>query len=76
MLSISNFDKALLKSYFEEGTTTNSSERIENLRPKSPPAKSGGSRGKIDWDTWHNASFTWYKYLCCVACFVFYASHK
>lgn len=48
MLSISNFDKALLKSYFEEGTTTNSSERIENLRPKSPPAKSGGSRGKID----------------------------
>ena len=37
MLSISNYDQALLKSYFEDGNTTGSSERIENLRPKSPP---------------------------------------
>lgn len=47
MLSISNYEKSLLKSYFEGGNTTGSSERIENLRPKSPPPKSGSSgRGR------------------------------
>ena len=45
LLSISNYDSALHKSYFEKGLTTGCSERIENLRPKSPPPKSG-SRGK------------------------------
>ena len=46
MLSISNYDRALHKSYFEKGTiTTGCSERIESLRPKSPPPKSGG-RGR------------------------------
>ena len=44
-LSSSNYDQALHKSYFEKGLTTGCSERIENLRPKSPPAKSG-NRGK------------------------------
>ena len=47
MLSISNYDQALLKSYFDDGNTTGSSERIENLRPKSPPPKAGGGRGKL-----------------------------
>merc|ERR1719192_2957960 len=46
MLSISNYDQALLKSYFDDGNTTGSSERIENLRPKSPPPKAGGGRGR------------------------------
>ena len=45
MLTMSNYDQALYKSYFEKGTTTGCSERIENLRPKSPPPKSGG-RGR------------------------------
>ena len=41
MLSMSNYDQTVYKSYFEKGTITACSERIENLRPKSPPAKSG-----------------------------------
>lgn len=45
MLTMSNFDKALHKSYFDKGLTTGCTERIENLRPKSPPPKSG-SRGR------------------------------
>ena len=45
MLTMSNFDQALYKSYFEKGTTTGCTERIENLRPKSPPPKAGG-RGR------------------------------
>jgi len=45
MLTMSNYDQSLYKSYFEKGTVTACSERIENLRPKSPPAKSGRGRG-------------------------------
>jgi N6-adenosine-specific RNA methylase IME4 len=45
LLTISNYDQALYKSYFETGATTGCSERIENLRPKSPPPKAGG-RGR------------------------------
>lgn len=45
MLTMSNYDQSLYKSYFEKGTITGCSERIENLRPKSPPAKSGRGRG-------------------------------
>jgi len=45
MLSMSNYDQTVYKSYFEKGTITACSERIENLRPKSPPAKSGRGRG-------------------------------
>lgn len=44
-LTMSNYDKALYKTYFAEATTTGCSERIESLRPKSPPVKAGG-RGR------------------------------
>ena len=46
MLTISNYDQALHKSYFEKTLTTGCSERIENLRPKSPPPKSGRGKGR------------------------------
>lgn len=46
LLTMSNYDQALHKSYFESGTTTTGcTERIESLRPKSPPPKAGG-RGR------------------------------
>ena len=46
-LSMSNYDSAILASYYEKGLTTGCSERIESLRPKSPPPKPGGaSRGR------------------------------
>ena len=45
-LTMSNYDKNAYSSYFGDGQlTTGCSERIENLRPKSPPPKSGG-RGR------------------------------
>ena len=44
-LSMSNYDSSVLQSYYAEGLTTGCSERIESLRPKSPPLKAGG-RGR------------------------------
>ena len=41
MLSMSNYDQTVYESYLEKFTITACSERIENLRPRSPPAKSG-----------------------------------
>lgn len=50
-LSNSNYDWAAHQAYFKEGLTTGCTERIEQLRPKSPPPKAGrggrgGGRGK------------------------------
>lgn len=48
-LTSSNFDPDLYNGYFSGGTTTSGcTERIEALRPKSPPPKSRGgySRGR------------------------------
>ena len=46
-LTMSNYDKSVYSSYFTDGQlTTGCSERIESLRPKSPPPKAGGSRGR------------------------------
>ncbi|XP_026473557.1 N6-adenosine-methyltransferase non-catalytic subunit [Ctenocephalides felis] len=39
-LTNSNFNSDLYLSYFESGTTTGCTDRIESLRPKSPPASS------------------------------------
>jgi len=45
-LTMSNYDKDVYSSYFSDGQmTTGCSDRIESLRPKSPPPKSGG-RGR------------------------------
>lgn len=45
-LTMSNYDPALYNSYFAEGNmTTGCTDRIESLRPKSPPPKVGG-RGR------------------------------
>ena len=46
-LSNSNYDYNLHQSYFQDGTVIRCPERIETLRPKSPPPKSGmrGGRG-------------------------------
>ena len=47
-LTISNYDENLYRSYFDADTdlTTGCTERIEALRPKSPPPKSGGGPGR------------------------------
>eukprot|EP00095_Tigriopus_kingsejongensis_P007933 maker-scaffold169_size292178-snap-gene-1.32 protein:Tk07933 transcript:maker-scaffold169_size292178-snap-gene-1.32-mRNA-1 annotation:"hypothetical protein D910_06178" len=50
-LTMSNYDESQYHGFFTEGTTTGCSDRIESLRPKSPPLKSGqrgrgGGRGK------------------------------
>ena len=46
-LTMSNYDKMTYSSYFTDGQlTTGCSERIESLRPKSPPPKAGGGRGR------------------------------
>ncbi len=44
-LSMSNYDAGTLRGYYSEGMTTGCTERIEALRPKSPPPKAGG-RGR------------------------------
>lgn len=45
-LSMSNYDKSTLQGYYDMGgVTTGCTDRIESLRPKSPPPKSGG-RGR------------------------------
>ncbi|XP_026471288.1 N6-adenosine-methyltransferase non-catalytic subunit-like [Ctenocephalides felis] len=49
-LTNSNFNSDLYLSYFESGTTTGCTDRIESLRPKSPPASAfnrarGSARG-------------------------------
>ena len=44
-LTMSNYDEAQYANYFNEGPTTGCTERIEALRPKSPPPKAGG-RGR------------------------------
>lgn len=48
-LTMSNYDETMYQGYFSESTTTGCSDRIESLRPKSPPLKSGqrgrGGRG-------------------------------
>lgn len=47
-LSNSNYDWNLHQSFFADGLTTGCTDRIEQLRPKSPPPKSGvrpGGRG-------------------------------
>merc|ERR1712025_1184253 len=45
-LTTSNYDAALYNSYFADGNlTTGCTDRIESLRPKSPPPKVGG-RGR------------------------------
>jgi len=44
-LTGSNYDGAALKAHYDESATTGCTERIENLRPKSPPPKAGGGRG-------------------------------
>lgn len=45
-LTMSNYDKSVYSSFFNDGQmTTGCSERIESLRPKSPPPKAGG-RGR------------------------------
>jgi len=45
-LSNSNYDWAGHQSYFSDGVTTGCTERIEQLRPKSPPPKAGGRGGR------------------------------
>ena len=47
-LTISNYDENQFRSYFETESdlTTGCTERIEALRPKSPPPKSGGPGGR------------------------------
>ena len=45
-LSNSNYDWAGHQAYFSEGLTTGCTERIEQLRPKSPPPKPGGRGGR------------------------------
>ena len=45
-LTMSNFDEVVLNSYYDGKLTTGCTERIETLRPKSPPPKSGGGRGR------------------------------
>jgi len=45
-LSNSNYDWAGHQGYFSEGVTTGCTERIEQLRPKSPPPKAGGRGGR------------------------------
>merc|ERR1719334_1821018 len=45
-LSNSNYDWAGHQGYFGEGVTTGCTERIEQLRPKSPPPKAGGRGGR------------------------------
>merc|ERR1719383_410655 len=45
-LTTSNYDASLYNSYFADGNlTTGCTDRIESLRPKSPPPKVGG-RGR------------------------------
>ena len=46
-LSNSNYDWSQHQTYFKDGVTTGCTERIEQLRPKSPPPKAGrgGLRG-------------------------------
>ena len=44
-LSSSNYDAAVLAGYYQGDLTTGCTERIENLRPKSPPPKIGGRGG-------------------------------
>ncbi len=44
-LSMSNYDPATLRSHYSDGLTTGCTDRIESLRPKSPPPKAGG-RGR------------------------------
>lgn len=45
-LTMSNYDASLYNSYFADGNmTTGCTDRIESLRPKSPPPKAGG-RGR------------------------------
>ncbi len=44
-LSNSNYDWNQHQSFFSDGITTGCTERIEQLRPKSPPPKSGGRGG-------------------------------
>jgi len=46
-LTASNYDKALYLKHFEgpNGTLLGTSERIEQLRPKSPPRKDKGGPG-------------------------------
>ena len=45
-LSNSNYDWAAHQSFFKEGLTTGCTERIEQLRPKSPPPKPGRGGGR------------------------------
>ncbi len=45
-LSMSNYDSGSLHAHYTEGMTTGCTERIEMLRPKSPPPKAGGGRGR------------------------------
>jgi len=45
-LSNSNYDWGLHQGYFSSGLTTGCTERIEQLRPKSPPPKAGGRGGR------------------------------
>lgn len=47
-LTNSNFNAELYSSYFAETTTTGCTERIEALRPKSPPTKSNRGRGRYN----------------------------
>ena len=45
-LTLSNYDAHTLAGYYADGLTTGCTERIESLRPKSPPPKMGGGRGR------------------------------
>lgn len=45
-LTNSNFNSELYASFFDESTTTGCTERIEALRPKSPPAITKSMRGR------------------------------
>lgn len=45
-LTNSNFNSEMYANQFVEDSTTNSTDRIEQLRPKSPPALSKGMRGR------------------------------
>jgi mRNA (2'-O-methyladenosine-N6-)-methyltransferase len=46
-LTNSNFNRSTYASYFVEGITTGCTEKIEALRPKSPPPKAKGIRGGL-----------------------------
>lgn len=45
-LSNSNYDWSLHQSFFSDSLTTGCTDRIEQLRPKSPPPKSGARPGR------------------------------